>query len=123
MRSRQILGFHFRKLIITHIFHKPEFACRFHSVWVGRAVLDFDEDPLVVSVFGKALGVGWGGVCQMGKIGHQTKKIIIHGIIGPFRLLSIGERFINRPFFYIKHCHDHCNAMTIAKGQHSIDMG
>lgn len=60
MRSRQILGFHFRKLIITHIFHKPEFACRFHSVWVGRAVLDFYEDPLVVSVFGKALGGGGG---------------------------------------------------------------
>jgi hypothetical protein len=119
MRSRQILGFHFRKLIITHIFHKPEFACRFHSVWVGRAVLDFYEDPLVVSVFGKALWGGDGGGCQMGKIGHQTKKIIIRGIIGPFRLLSIWERFINRPLLLHKalpwplQCHDHCKGTTL----------
>jgi len=30
------------------------------SISVGWAVLDFYEDPLVVSVFGKALGF-WGG--------------------------------------------------------------
>jgi hypothetical protein len=31
------------------------------SISVDWAVLDFYEDPLVVSVFGKALGVGGGG--------------------------------------------------------------
>jgi hypothetical protein len=41
------------------------------SISVGWAVLDFYEDPLVVSVFGKALGLGGGGG---GGGGFITKK-------------------------------------------------